>query len=198
MRRHHGRLRGANPQRMSTSDRVRIHYQRLPDQEEIFNQRLILERDDVIVTVTDPLSLSEPIIVEGELILESGSQAVWFTFPGAWHDVGRFYRADHSFVGFYANVLTPPTINGRVWHTTDLFLDVWVQDDSPARILDEDELEEALEHGHIDLHTADRARKEATRLIELSKAGNWPPDIVREMTLARILSEEAYASASAR
>ena len=175
---------------MSAYDRVRIYYQRLPDQEEIFNQRLVLERDDVIVTVTDPLSLPEPITVDGELVLESGSQAVWFTFPGVWHDVGRFYRADSTFVGFYANILTPPNINGRVWHTTDLFLDVWVQDDSPARILDEDELEEALERGHIDPHTADRAREEATRLIELAETGDWPPDIVREMTLTRILSEE--------
>ena len=107
----HGRIRGANLRRVSASDRVRIYYQRLPDQEEIFNQRLVLERDDVIVTVTDPLSLPEPITVDGEPVLESGSQAVWFTFPGVWHDVGRFYRADSTFVGFYANILTPPNIN---------------------------------------------------------------------------------------
>lgn len=175
---------------MNTSEQVRIYYQRLPDQEEIFNQRLVLERDDVIVTVTDPLSLAAPITIDGESVLESGSQAVWFTFPGVWHDVGRFYRADGTFVGFYANILTPPKINGRVWHTTDLFLDVWIRDNASAQILDEDELDEALERGHIDLHTAARAKEEADHLVELAETGDWPPDIVRSVTLARILSEE--------
>ena len=86
---------------MNASDRVRIHYRRLPDREQIFDQRIVLDRDDVIVTVTDPMALGEAMTVDGRMMLENGSRAVWFTFPGAWHDVGRFHRADGSFTGCY-------------------------------------------------------------------------------------------------
>ena len=63
----------------------------------------------------------------GKIALEAGSDAVWFTFPGLWHDIGRFHRADGEFTGIYANILTPPVIepDGK-WETTDLFLDIWV------------------------------------------------------------------------
>ena len=63
---------------------------------------------------------------EAEVALERGSDAVWFTFPGLWHDIGRFHRSDGTFTGIYANILTPPLIQpDGVWHTTDLFLDLW-------------------------------------------------------------------------
>jgi len=94
------------------SDRVRIHYKRLPDHEQIFEQRVILRRDEVIVTLSQPLDLAKPMVSEtGHVMLETGSLALWFTFPGVWHDIGRFHSADGSFRGFYANVLTPPTFH---------------------------------------------------------------------------------------
>ena len=172
---------------MSESDRVRIHYQRLPDHEQIFDQRIVLEREDVIVTLTDPLELEAPVSVEEQVVLETGSRAVWFTFPETWHDIGRFHRADGTFMGFYANILTPPLMEGRVWHTTDLFLDVWVPSGGGVRLLDEDDLAEALAKAHIDAETARRAREEADRLLDLATLGYWPPDVVREWTLARAL-----------
>ncbi len=174
---------------MSAHDRVRIHYHRLPDHEEIFDQRVVLEREDVIVTLTDPLELEKPMVVQGRVALETGSRAVWFTFPGLWHDIGRFYRADGDFAGVYANILTPPTIDGRIWRTTDLFLDVWLPAGGGVALLDEDELETALSAGHIDPETAARARREADRILGLARAGDWPPAVVGEWTLARILAE---------
>jgi predicted RNA-binding protein associated with RNAse of E/G family len=171
--------------------RVRIHYRRLPDRDRIFDQRVVLERDDVIVTLTDPMELETPMLIVGEPALEHGSRVVWFTFPGAWHDVGRFHRADGTFTGCYGNVLTPPRILGDVWYTTDLFLDVWQPAGGAAALLDEDELEEALAQSHIDDTLARRAREEAELLLERAATGEWPSEIVREWTLERALAVAA-------
>jgi len=170
--------------------RVRIHYRRLPDREQIFDQRVLLERSDVIVTLTDPMSLDSPMLIDGAPALEHGSRVVWFTFPGQWHDVGRFHLADGSFTGCYGNVLTPPRILGNAWYTTDLFLDVWVPPHGAPQLLDEDELEEAKARSHIDDGLARRARDEAASLLERAGRGDWPPEVVREWTLERALAAE--------
>ncbi len=174
---------------MSSGDRVLIHYRRLPDHERVFDQRIVLERNDVIITLSQPLDLAEPMTLDGRVMLEPKSLALWFTFPGEWHDIGLFHRADGAFTGMYANILTPPEIEGSVWRTTDLFLDVWWPEGDEAQILDEDELDEALARGHIDRVTAARARAEAERLLGLARDGAWPPEVVSEWTLVRAVGE---------
>ena len=177
-------------------ERVLIHYRRLPDHEEIFDQRIVLRREDVIVTVTGPLELDRPVQDGERTLLETGGRAVWFTFPEAWHDIGRFHLRDGTFTGLYANVLTPVEIRPPsgdepwIWHTTDLFLDVVVPPRGAAELRDEDELEEALAVGHIDEDLARRARAEADRLMSRAAAGTWPPPVVHDWTLGRIEAEE--------
>ncbi len=179
---------------MSATQRVRIHYRRLPDNDRIYDQRVVHERDDVVVTISEPGAISAPVLVGGAPVLEPGSRAVWFTFPGRWHDIGRFHLADGTFTGIYANILTPPRIEGSVWHTTDLFLDVWIPAGGTVMLLDEDELAEALALAHIGEDLAQRAREEADRLMALAAVGSWPPPIVREWTLERIVADEGRAS----
>ena len=89
---------------------VSIHYLRPPDRLEIFEQRMLTSDASVIVTFAEAIRFHPPMQLHGEVVLESGSDVVWFTFPGTWHDVGRFHTADGVFKGFYANVLTPPEI----------------------------------------------------------------------------------------
>jgi len=170
-----------------SGDRVRIHYRRLPDHDRTYDQEIVLERADVIVTLSQPLELGEPMTTGGRVMLENESLALWFTFPGEWHDIGLFHLADGTFTGLYANILTPPEISGRVWRTTDLFLDVWWPPGGEPAILDEDELEQALRNGVVDGTTAGRARQEADRLMRLAATGAWPPPIVGEWTLERAL-----------
>ncbi|HSG46956.1 MAG TPA: DUF402 domain-containing protein, partial [Longimicrobiales bacterium] len=107
---------------------VRIHYRRPPNRVQVFEQTLIHDGADVKVTLARDLPY-EPMRIEGEVVLEPGSDVVWFTFPGRWHDIGRFHRADGTFTGLYANLLTPPVLDGTEWDTTDLFLDVWLTPD---------------------------------------------------------------------
>lgn len=170
---------------MSGPDRVRIHYLRPPDGEQVFEQEVVLERPDVIVTLAESVRIGQPVRVGSRTVLEDGSDVVWFTFPGAWHDIGRFHDAAGRFTGYYANVLTPCEMEGRTWRTTDLFLDVWKGADGRVELLDEAELHEALEAGLIDAATATRAREEADRLVRLAERGAWPPPVVRAWTLER-------------
>ncbi|NIP82533.1 MAG: DUF402 domain-containing protein, partial [Gemmatimonadetes bacterium] len=72
------------------------------------------------------------------VVLDTGAPAVWFTFPGAWHDIGRFHTRSGTYTGAYANILTPVQfLDERTWETTDLFLDVFVGLDGTVHLLDE-------------------------------------------------------------
>ncbi len=170
---------------MNDADRVRIHYQRLPDREQIFDQRVVFRGDDVIVTLAESTQLDRALLVNDEPILEGGASVVWFTFPALWHDIGSFHLADGAFTGYYANILTPPRIDGSTWWTTDLFLDVWLPYQGEVQLLDEDEFESALQDGVLDAAIGRRAREEADRILSLADEGRWPPAIVQEWPLSR-------------
>lgn len=172
---------------MKSTPRVAIHYRRPPDRLRVYDQRVVHEEDDVIVTLSQPIEAEVAMRHEGEIMLERDSLALWFTFPGVWHDIGRFHRADRTFTGLYANILTPPEIDGPIWHTTDLFLDVWQTPSGTTFLLDEDEFEEARRRGLMDEPTAHRAWDEGQRILAAADRGAWPPPCVSEWTLDRAL-----------
>ena len=170
---------------MPTTPLVRIHYRRPPEQSDTHEQHLVHDAPDVKVTFVPSVVRSHPLRVDDHTVLENGSAIVWFTFPGAWHDIGRFHTADGVFTGIYANILTPVELRaGHVWDTTDLFLDLWLDSRGP-RVLDEDEFDEALARGWLDAWTGARARREVELLRRQAEAGLWPPTVVKEWTLAR-------------
>ncbi len=169
-----------------SAERVVIHYHRPQDRDERFEQRVVHRTPSCVVTLLESATLRQPMNIDGETALEPGAPIVWFTFADAWHDIGRFHTRAGAFTGLYANVLTPVQgIQGSVWRTTDLFLDVWQPRTGAARILDEDELAAALEAGAIDDAAAARARSEAEGLLAAARTGGWPPPIVGEWTLER-------------
>ena len=170
---------------MSPVPLVRIRYRRPPDRLEIFEQHLVHDAPDVKVTLAPAVARTRPIEIGGRVVLEDRSPVVWFTFPGRWHDIGRFHTADGAFTGLYANVVTPVELGaGHRWDTTDLFLDLWVSDDRTI-VLDEDELDEARIRGWVDKITAERALTEVERMRADAEAGRWPPAVVGEWTLER-------------
>jgi predicted RNA-binding protein associated with RNAse of E/G family len=165
---------------------VHIHYLRPPDREEVFTQYLLLDAPEVKVTLAQDVQYDPPIRIGGEVALEPGSDVVWFTFPHLWHDIGRFYRADGSLTGIYANILTPTEIReGGVWRTTDLFLDIWLDPSGGLSILDEDQFGEGIESGAISRMEAERARAEVEEIRRGFQEGSWPPPVVHEWTLER-------------
>lgn len=174
---------------------VHIHYHRPPDRTDVYRQELILDHGEVKVTFQPATPLPGPVRVDGRTVLEPGSPAVWFTFPGRWHDIGRFHDADGRFTGIYANVLTPCVLHPPGpdpeepirWDTTDLFLDVWLAPDGSVRVLDRDDLEEAVQEGHVTAQLAGTARTETRRILADLEAGTWPPPVVEAWTLERVL-----------
>jgi predicted RNA-binding protein associated with RNAse of E/G family len=171
---------------------VHIHYLRPPDRTQIFRQEIVHEEEGVTVTIARAMERSTPVHIDGGVVLEDGSDAIWFTFPGVWHDIGRFHRADGTFTGIYANILIPCTFKpGGIWRTTDLFLDLWIPPAGPEgktiRLLDEAELEEAEGRGWVTHEMAALARTEARRLMAAFGRGEWPPGIVHEWTRDRVV-----------
>lgn len=169
------------------TERVTIRYRRPPNGERWFDQRVLACSGDCVVTLLEAADVDTPVTVAGEIVLHPGAPVVWFTYPGRWHDIGRFHLRDGTFTGLYANVLTPVLMRNGAWDTTDLFLDVWKGADGRVEILDEDEFQTARECGWIDAATADRARAEADALADAARNGAWPPAPVGEWDLARAL-----------
>ncbi|MGH7483277.1 MAG: DUF402 domain-containing protein [Longimicrobiales bacterium] len=163
---------------------ITIRYRRPPGRVDTFRQRLVHRQADAIVTLLDGAEMAAPMRIAGKTALEPGAPIVWFTFPGAWHDIGRFHDRAGRFTGLYANILTPVELSVPTeWETTDLFLDVWAAPDRQPVILDEEELEAAAEHGWIEPGLAARARAEAERIVARALTGHWPPPIVARWTL---------------
>ena len=180
---------------------VHIRYRRLPERVDTYVQELLYDGEDVKVTFQPSTPVDRPLRVEERVILEPGSPVVWFTFPGAWHDIGRFYLGDGTFTGIYANVLTPPRLHAPdedpvEWDTTDLFLDVWRSAAGDVRVLDEDEWARARRTGVLREDWARRAREEADALVAAEAAGSWPPEIVEYWTLARARERRTQSSST--
>ncbi len=177
---------------------VHIHYHRPPDRTDVFVQRLIRDDPWVKISCAEGIELDEPLRIDGRIVLERGSDVVWFTFPGEWHDIGRFHRRDGTLTGIYANILSPCVFEpGGDWYTTDLFLDLWIParkqggiDGRAAapRLLDLEQIAEAEERGWIAPATGERARREAERLLSRARASRWPHPVVHEWTRERALS----------
>ncbi len=177
---------------------VEIHYLRPPDTHTIYRQMLVHDDGRVKVSLARNLTFSSPLLIEDQVALEEGSDALWFTFPGVWHDIGLFHRRDGTLTGLYANIITPCLFSpGGVWHTTDLFLDLWIpaQEGRPTwlappdgpepLVLDAEELQRALGKGHLSGEWTRRAWQEIRRLQRGFLEGLWPPSVVREWSLER-------------
>lgn len=178
---------------------VRINYLRPPDRREVFVQELLLDTPEVKITLAEAVPFDPPIRIKGKIALEVGSDAVWFTFPGKWHDIGRFHRADGEFTGIYANILTPPIIESDgTWETADLFLDIWIDPEGRLAVLDEDQLSEAEAKGWVSGAEAARAREEVAWIEKEFEAGRWPPQVVEDWTLDRARQSSSSTTQAAQ
>lgn len=169
------------------SELVTLHYHRPPDRTDVFVQQLLYADEKVLVTYLAATPMKRPFMVGGRVGLDNGSPAIWFTFPGLLHDIGRFHTPAGEFTGLYANILEPVEIVSRLeWRATDMFVDVWIAAGEAAVIVDQDELQNAVDHKWVTAERADAALAEAERLVESYKNGTWPPAVVNEWTLARV------------
>ncbi len=123
----------------------------------------------------------------GEIVLDSGYWAVWFLFKDRPFDVGRFYRPDGTWTGYYADILEPVRWEGADPTTLepiiDLFLDLWIAPDGRYVVLDEDEFAAAASRGSLTREQTVHARSVLQNLLGATERGEFPPAVVKEFRL---------------
>jgi predicted RNA-binding protein associated with RNAse of E/G family len=126
---------------------------------------------------------SNPLRIGGDEVMGNGYRVVWFLFNGEPYDVGRFYRPDGTWTGYYVDILEPVHWQGADPGTlepiVDLFLDLWITPEGQYLVLDEEELDEAVRQDAIGDEKAREARSALNRLIKATQRGEFPPEIVR-------------------
>ena len=179
---------GSEPTLPRPGSIVDIRYRRIGQPTQVYRQFVLETRPDVVVTFQPRTPIEKPLVVDGLTILEPRSPVIWFSFLDKWYDIGLFHRTNGAVTGLYGNILTPVDfVDGHLWSTTDLCLDVWMPRWGSTRLLDEDELDKAESEGWIRKKLADRARAEARALMHASQAGTWPPPVTAEWSLVRAL-----------
>ncbi len=151
----------------------------------IYNELLVLDRPDVKVLLQEDYSGPEVTIKETK-VLDANAPMIWFVFPDAWYDIGRFHLLDGTFTGWYTNLCKPVQFDGNRWTGNDLFLDLWQNPDGNPTWLDEDEYDEAIRNGLIDSQLKKQVQNQRA-LIELQMSQQtWPPPIAKDIDLSQV------------
>ena len=172
---------------MIRPDRVRgqltFDFIRPPDRR-VSIRSLLLDATDTTIVLALELSPHRPVDYCGETVMDVGYWAVWFLFKGRPFDIGRVYRPDGTWTGYYVDVLEPVQWEASDPNTLepiiDLFLDLWIAPDGKYMVLDEDEFEEAISLGHLTGEQVDHARSVLQELVEATEREEFPPAVVRE------------------
>lgn len=160
--------------------KIHLIYRRIP--------RRVLERDDIVVADLGDVIVAESTFsgmpaslrVKGVEVIRNGYKMLYFAFVGENYDVLKVYDERGNFRGLYIDVLAYTRREGNTIEMLDLFLDIFVFPRGEAFLLDEGELEMALNYGLIDRKTFDFAYSIAKGILEKLKRGEFPPKIVWE------------------
>lgn len=155
--------------------KTHLRYIRLPNQAMDIYATLIYRSEEVVV-LKSQIKSTHRIIFGNETVLAPGFRIVIFEFIGKWFTVGKIRNLQGKHTGYYCDIVTPPRLleDGGV-ELTDLFLDLWVSPDLRHRVMDEEELENALRNDWITEQLYEKAKKELKELINTVKQRNFPP-----------------------
>ncbi len=162
--------------------KIKLFYRRLPDRASVYEQELLYEDEEVLVSRA-VLRPRGPLVHNGKVLIGADFYAVWFVFRGAWHDLGKIYRPDGEFHGYYCDIIRPARRTPTGVEITDLFLDLWVFPDGRWLVLDRDEFETAIRRGWLTPELAARAQHELETLIAAVEGRRFPPAIVARFGL---------------
>jgi predicted RNA-binding protein associated with RNAse of E/G family len=166
----------------SVSRNVTIVYRRLPDDVREFPGVLRKATESKLI-IESPISVDRPINVSGETIADTGYLAIWFVYKNRWYDVGKFYDQTQRWIGYYCDILKPVKklldTCSRTVTLTDLYLDLWISKDGRTFVLDQEELEDAVQSRDISANLAQEARRYIHSLMRRVNAGQFPSSEVR-------------------
>src|SRR5438105_761060 len=99
---------------------------RPPGRQSVFHTLLLDAGPDHLV-LQHHIQSVKPLIYQGQEVFNSGYWAIWFLFQDRPWDVGRFYRPDGTWTGYYVDILEPVRWSGQdpplLEPLVDLFLD---------------------------------------------------------------------------
>ena len=142
---------------------------------------LVYESKKVIVGRSQ-ITSTHSIVFNDKVVLHAGFPVIYFEMPGRWFNVVKVRNLQGQHTGYYCDITIPlKRLRDGSVKVSDLFLDLWVSPDLRYKVLDQDELEEAMEKGWISRRLYDRAKKELKKLVALVERKEFPPRIVRQL-----------------
>ena len=130
---------------------------------DISNDEVLYRDDEKLITRWKPINPRDDI--------GSGTSCVYF--KNGWK-VSKFYRTDGSFKFWYCDIINYEYDKEEDKYTIiDLLLDVIVHKDGRYEVLDEDELEKALEEGIITQDIKQDALNKLNNLLKIIKNGKF-------------------------
>ncbi len=101
-----------------------------------------------------------------------------FAFLNDGYKIARFYDNSGNFIYWYCDIIDVWYDSGSDTYTlVDLLLDIKLMPDGKIKVLDADELAEALENKMITTEQACRALRTLNKLLGMEYEGNFPPGI---------------------
>ena len=88
--------------------------------------------------------------------------------------ISKFYDKDKNFLYWYCDIIDAQ-IKDEEYILVDLLVDIKVYPDGRYEILDEEELDEALNEGLITKEQKEEALNKLNALLEIIKKGEFPP-----------------------
>ena len=111
------------------------------------------------------------------------SSGISYTMLDKGWKISKFLDSNGNLVYWYCDIIDYKLeiVDGEETLTTiDLLVDVKVFEDGRYEVLDEEELDEALNQGLITKTQKEMAISKLSNLIELIKKGNFPPEICKK------------------
>ena len=165
---------------------VQFQFVRPPNRIYTFDAQLI-HVDSARIVLRHQAHPSQSFHYGGEEVMADGYDVIWFLFQDQPWDVGRFYRPDGTWTGFYVDILEPVSWQGEMVPSlrpiVDLFLDIWIAPDGSYVVLDEDEFTEAMLSGMISRQQSEFARETLATLTQSLQQNQFPPPDVRDFRL---------------
>lgn len=166
------------------SAKIHLIYRRIPNRILERDDEVIADLGDVIVAKSKFEGMLTPLFVNGVKVIDNGYTMIYFAFIGENYDILKIYDREGNFKGLYVDVLAYTKREGNTLEMLDLFLDIFIFPNGKAFLLDEEELEMALNYGLIDKETFDFAYSKAREIMKKFKEGKFPPDVVWEYSLS--------------
>lgn len=122
-------------------------------------------------------SVNENLLVTSWLPIHPRNDVAFgmsYTYLKKGWKISKFYDKDKNFLYWYCDIIDAQ-IKDEEYILVDLLVDIKVYPDGRYEILDEEELDEALNEGLITKEQKKEALNKLNALLEIIKKGEFPP-----------------------